>query len=178
MTQPPFDPFDQPMRPVHLPQPGPARPPHPTGFPGQMRGIDQHTTAVPRPGAVFAAFAVWLLAALAWPVGTVVRELAEQGAFAGFGAVMTLFATGCLAVGGVWGAVAFLNGSYYARIALCGGHLVLGILAVAAAVVAARSGDVGAASWAVIVLRLVLPAAAAVLSFLPGTKHYFAGNLG
>ncbi|CCH35293.1 proline-rich domain-containing protein [Actinosynnema sp. NPDC047251] len=190
MTQPPFDPFDQPMRPVHLPQAGPPQGspygppqgspygPQPLGFPGQMRGIDQQTSAVARPGAVVAAFVLWLLAALIWPVGTVVRELAEQGGFVGFGAVMTLFATGCLAVGGVWGAVAFLGGSYYARIALCGGYLVLGILAVAAAVVASRSGGTEAASWAVIVLRLVLPAAAGVLSFLPGTRHYFAGNLG
>lgn len=175
MTQQPFDPFDQPMRPVHLPQSGPRQP---TGHPGQMRGIDQRTTALTRPGAVVAAFAVWLLAALAWPVGTVVREFAEHGRFAGFGAGMTLFATGCLAIGGVWGAVAFLRGSYYARIALCGGSLVLGFLAVAEALVASRSVGTGAASWAVIVLRLVLPAVAAVLGFLPGTRHHFAGNLG
>ncbi len=173
MTQPPFDPFNQPMRPVNLPQSGPQQP---IGFPGQMRGIDQSTTSVPRPGVVTVAFVVWLVAALAWPVGTVVRVVAEDRGYFGFGAVMTLFATGCLAVGGVWGAVAFLKGSYYARIALVGGYLVLGILAVAAAVVASRGG-VAPASWVVIVLRLVLPAVAGVLSFLPGTRGYFAGNL-
>ncbi|WP_433266059.1 hypothetical protein ACQPZF_39775 [Actinosynnema sp. CS-041913] len=175
MTQPPFDPFEHPMRPVNLPQPGPQQP---VGFPGAMRGVDQHTTAFVRPGVVFAAFVCWLLAALMWPVGTVIRVLAEDGAFASFGAVMTLFATGCLAVGGVWGAIAFLGGSYYARIALCGGYLVVGILAVAAAIVASRDADTEPASWAVIVLRLALPAVAAVLSFLAGARSYFAGNLG
>ncbi|MBW4715853.1 hypothetical protein [Saccharothrix obliqua] len=174
MTQPPFDPYENPVHPVHLPQAGPAQP---VGFPGHMRGVDQRTTVVTRPNVVFAAFVVWLFAALAWPVGTVVRTVVEIGAFGGFGPVMTLFATGCLAVGGVWGAIAFLGGSYYARIALCGGHLVIGVLAVAAAVVAARDGDVAAGSWVVIALRLALPVVAAVLSFLPGTRGYFAGNL-
>ncbi|MBB5954730.1 hypothetical protein FHS29_001300 [Saccharothrix tamanrassetensis] len=175
MTQPPFDPFDHPMRPVNLPQSGPQQP---IGYPGHMRGVDQRTTALVRPGVVLAAFACWLLAALSWPVGTVVRVLAEDGSFAGFGPGMTLFATGCLAVGGVWGAVAFLGGSYYARIALCGGYLVIGFLAVAAAIAASRDGDTEPASWAVIVLRLALPAAAVVLSFLPGTRSFFARNLG
>ncbi|MEU4802263.1 hypothetical protein [Actinosynnema sp. NPDC023587] len=178
MTRPPFDPFDpfdQPMRPVHLPRTGGPPPP---GFPGGMREVDQRTAVVPRPGVVLVAFAVWLLAALAWPVGTVVRVLAEQGGFAGLGAVMTLFGTGCLAIGGVWGAVAFLGGSHHARIALCGGYLAIGVLAVAAALLASRSGGADAASWVVIVLRLVLPVVAGVLSFLPGTRHYFAGNPG
>ncbi|RKT57895.1 hypothetical protein [Saccharothrix australiensis] len=175
MTQQPFDPFEQPLRPVDLPRPG-AR--QPVGYPGGMRGVDQRTTAFKRPGAVFAAFVCWLLAALAWPLGTVVRALAEDGSLGTFGGVMTLFGTGCLAVGGVCGAIAFLGGDHTARIALCGGHLVVGILAVAAVVLAARDGTAEPASWAVIVLRLVLPAAAAVLSFLPGTRHHFAGSPG
>lgn len=175
MTQPPFNPFDQPMRPVNLPQPGPQQP---VGHLGQMRGVDQLTTTVVRPGVVVGAFALWLVAAAVWPVGTVVRVLAEEGGFAGFGPVMTLFTTGCLAVGGVCGAIAFFRGSHQARVALCVGYFVLGILAVAALVVAARDGDTGPAAWAVIVLRVATPAAAAVLSFLPGSRHYFAGSPG
>lgn len=186
MTQPPsepppFDPYRQSMQPVDYPQAGP-RPPYPSPYPGQphypgqMRNVDQYTTALVRPGAVSVAFVLWLLSALSWPVGTVVRTLAEDGSFAGFGPVMTLFATGCLGIAGVWGAVAFLGGSYHARLGLCGGSMVIGVLGLAAAIVAARDGAAEPLSWVVIVLRLVLPAGAAVFSFLPGTRYYFAGN--
>ncbi|GAB2995813.1 hypothetical protein [Saccharothrix stipae] len=174
MTQPPngpFDPYGQSMRPVDYPQAGPQ--PH-VPFPGGMRNVDQHTAAVYRPGAVVASFVLWVLASLSWPVGSVVRTLAEGGAIAGFGPVMALFTGVCLAVAGVWGAVMLLNGSYHARLGLCGGSLVIGILALAAAIIASRDGDTEALSWVVIVLRLVLPAAAAVASFLPGTRQYFS----
>ena len=193
MTQPPFDPYGQPVQPVHYPQAGqppqqqyphqyPPQYPHqyPPGgpqFPGAMRGVDQITTARVRPGAIVAAVVCWLLAALSWPVGTVVRTLAEDGSLAGFGPVMTLFATGCVGVAGVWGAVALLGGSYHARLALCGVAMVLGVLGIAAAIIASRD-DAEVLSWVVILLRLVLPAVAAVFSFLPGTRYYFAGNLG
>ncbi|MBP2339515.1 hypothetical protein JOF41_005693 [Saccharothrix coeruleofusca] len=179
MTQPPppHDPYQGQVRPVQPQQFDQRFGGQFPGFPGQMRGVDQYTTSVPRPGAVVAAFALWLLAALSWPLGTVVRALAEGDALTGFGPVMTLFGTSCLAVGGVWGAVAFLRGGYQARLGLCGGALVTGFLTVGAVVLAARDGA-EPLSWVVIVLRLVLPAVAAVLSFLPGTRAYFAGNLG
>ncbi|MGM1062563.1 hypothetical protein [Saccharothrix sp. Mg75] len=172
MTQPPFDPYGTPMRPVHQPQAGPL-----PGYPGQMRGVDQRTTALVRPPVVLAAFVLWVFASLSWPVGTVVRFVAEDGGLVGAGAVLTLFGTGCLALGGVLGAVAFLRGSYHARLALCGSALVIGVLAVAAVLVGARDG-LEPASWVVVVLRLVLLVAASAVSFLPGTRYFFAGNLG
>lgn len=186
--QQPFDQYGQSMRPVDYPQAGPQ----PSGrfpgqfpgqhypgpqFPGQMRNVDQFTTALVRPPVVVVAFVLWLLAALSWPVGTVLRTLAEDG-FDGFGTIMTLFFTGCLGIGGVLGAVAFVGGSYHARLALVGGSMVIGVLALAAAIVAARDGGTETVAWVVIVSRLVLPAAAAVCSFLPGTRQFFAGNLG
>ncbi|MFC6089345.1 hypothetical protein [Saccharothrix lopnurensis] len=191
MTEPPFDPYGTPLRPVNHPrqqpypqqphqqpyQQPPHQPPHPFGFPGRMREVDQSSTAVLRPAPVAVAFALWLLAALSWPLGTIAQALAGPGSLAGFGPVMTLFLTTCVALAGLWGAVALLRGSYHARLGLCGGALVLGVLALAAAVVAAR-GDAEPVPWVVSALRLALPAAAAVFSFLPGTRHYFAGNLG
>jgi F0F1-type ATP synthase membrane subunit c/vacuolar-type H+-ATPase subunit K len=71
-----------------------------------------------------------------------------------------------------------LNGSYNARLALVGGSMVIGVLALAAAIVAARDGDTGPLGWTVMVLRLALPAAATVFCFLPGTRQYFTGNMG
>lgn len=184
MTQPPFDPYGTPMRPVNYPHANPRQqpphhqpPPHPLGFPGQMREVDQSSAAVVRPGAIVVAFAFWLLAALSWPLGTIAQALAGPGALAGFGPVMTLFATTCAALGGLWGAIALLRGSYQARLVLCGGALVLGVLALAAAIVAARDGA-EPITWVVIALRLALPAVAAVFSFRPGARHYFAGNPG
>ncbi|MFE2757165.1 hypothetical protein ACFXGA_34735 [Actinosynnema sp. NPDC059335] len=143
-----------------------------------MRSVDQHTTAPTRPNAVVVSFVLWVLASLSWPIGSLVRTLAEDGALAGFGPIMALFAGACLAVAGIWGAVLLLGGSYHARLGLCGGALVIGVLALAAAIVAARDGGTEPVSWAVIVLRLALPAAAAVFGFLPGTRRYFSGNLG
>ncbi|MEU4739463.1 hypothetical protein AB0G02_03220 [Actinosynnema sp. NPDC023658] len=151
-------------------------PGHPHG--NGMRGIDQFTTARHRPTAVVAAFALWLLTALSWPVGSLVRTLAEDEPLGAFGSVMGLFASSCLGIAAVWGAVLLLRGSYQARLGLCGGALVIGILALAAAIIAARDGDVEPLSWVVIVLRLVLPAAAAVCGFLPGTRQYFSGSAG
>lgn len=178
MTQPPFDPYGgQPMRPVEYPQAGP-QPPYQSPYPGRMRDVDQHTAALARPTAVVVSFVLWILTALSWPVGSVARTLAEDGAIAGFGPVMALFTSACLAVACVWGAVLLLGGNYHARLGLCGGALVIGVLALAAAIVAARDGDTGPLSWVVIVLRLALPAAASVFSFLPGTRQYFAGNQG
>ncbi|MFI9007094.1 hypothetical protein ACIGNX_07690 [Actinosynnema sp. NPDC053489] len=181
MTQPPFDPYGQPLRRVDHPPatgPHPHQPPFPGPFPGPMRDVDQRTTAVVRPSAVTASFVLWVLVALSWPVGSVVRTLAEDGALVGFGPIMSLFTATCLAVGGVWGAVLLLGGSYHARLALCGGALVVGVLALAAAVVASRDGGTEPVSWVVIALRLALPAAASVSAFLPGTRWYFAGNAG
>lgn len=177
MTQPPFDPYSQPMRPVEYPQAGP-QPPFQSPYPGQMRNVDQHTTALVRPTAVVVSFVLWILTALSWLVGSVVRTLDEDGTIAGFGSIMALFASTCLAIACVWGAVLLLGGNYHARLGLCGGALVIGILALAAAIVAARDGDTGPLTWVVIVLRLALPAAASVFSFLPGTRQYFSGNLG
>lgn len=178
MTQPPFDPYgQQPMHPVQYPQAGP-QPHYQSPYPGQMRNVDQHTTALVRPTSVVVSFVLWILTALAWPVGSLVRSFAEDGAISGFGSIMALFTSACLAIACVWGAVLLLGGSYHARLGLCGGALVIGILVLAAAIIAARDTDVEPATWVVIVLRLVLPVAAAVCSFLPGTRHYFAGNHG
>ncbi|GAA0228105.1 hypothetical protein GCM10010492_28180 [Saccharothrix mutabilis subsp. mutabilis] len=173
MTQPPHGPGHQPWDPRQYPQAAPVE----HGFPA-MRGVDQHTTRVERPRVVVVAFGLWLLASLAWPLGSIVRIGVEEGTFEGFGPIMSLFVSGCLFFAGLWGAISFFGGSYYARIALCGGSLVVGVLALAAALVAARDGLDEPLSWVVIVARLVLPAVAAVVSFLPGTRHWFAGNLG
>ncbi|ROP39734.1 hypothetical protein [Saccharothrix texasensis] len=175
MTQPPFDPYSRPMRPVEHPQAGP-QPPYPSPHPGRMRDVDQHTAALPRPTAVVVSFVLWLLTALSWPVGSLTRTLAEDGAVTGFGPIMALFTSACLAVACVWGAVLLLGGSYHARLGLCGGALVIGVLALAAAIAAARDGDTTGVSWVVIVLRLALPAAASAFSFLPGTRQYFSGS--
>ncbi|QFZ23580.1 hypothetical protein [Saccharothrix syringae] len=172
MSQPPFDPYGTPLPPHHH---QPHQPP--PAFPGAMREVDQAATTVARPAPVTAAFALWLLTALSWPIGTALRTAAEDDRFTGFAPVMTLFGTTCLAIAGLWGAIALLRGSYHARLALCGGALVLSALTVAALLVAAED-DLGPVSWTVIVLRLLLPVAAAACSFLPGTRHYFAGNLG
>lgn len=178
MTQPPFDPYGQPMRPVEYPQAGPQPHRYHSPYPGQMRDVDQHTTALVRPAAVVASFVLWLLTALSWPVGSIVRSLAEEGAIAGFGSIMALFGSACLAIACVWGAVLLLGGNYHARLGLCGGALVVGVLALAAAIIASRDADTEPATWVVIVLRLVLPVAASVLGFLPGTRQYFSGNHG
>ncbi len=178
MTQPPFDPYHQPVRPVDYPQAGPQPHQYRTPYPGGMRNVDQHTAALVRPTAVVVSFVLWILTALSWPVGSVVRSLAEDGAIAGFGSIMALFTSACLAIACVWGAVLLLGGSYHARLGLCGGALVIGVLALAAAIIAARDGEDSPLSWVVIVLRLALPVAASVFSFLPGTRQYFSGNTG
>ncbi|MCE6995874.1 hypothetical protein LZG04_13840 [Saccharothrix sp. S26] len=156
---------------IHPGQPYPGQP-----YPGQMRAVDQHTAVRVRPTAVTASFTLWILTALSWPVGSIARSLAEDGAIAGFGPIMALFTSTCLAIACVWGAVLLLGGSYHARLGLCGGALVVGVLALAAAIIASRDGDAGALTWVVIVARLVLPAAAAAAAFLPGTRQYFSGT--
>lgn len=160
MTQPPFDP--------HRPLP----------YPGQMRDVDQHHAVLVRPAAVVASFVLWILTGLSWPLGSIARTLAEDGAISGFGPIMALFTSTCLAIACVWGAVLLLGGNYHARLGLCLGALVIGVLALAAAVVAARDGGTEPVSWVVIVLRLALPAAASAFGFLPGTRQYFSGNTG
>ncbi|MEJ2856557.1 MULTISPECIES: hypothetical protein [unclassified Saccharothrix] len=175
MTQPPYGPPQDPQQHPYQQYPQAGQVQH--GFPA-MRGVDQRTTGVVRPPVVLVGFVLWLVAAMAWPVGTVVRVGVEEGSFEGFGPIMSMFVSLCLFVGGLWGAVAFYGGSYFARIALCGGSMVIGVLALAAALVAARDELDEPLSWVVIVARLVLPVVAAVVSFLPGTRHFFAGNLG
>ncbi|MEV8442531.1 hypothetical protein AB0425_34575 [Actinosynnema sp. NPDC051121] len=160
MTQPPFDPRQ------------------PLPYPGRMRDVDQHHAVLVRPAVVVVSFVLWILTGLSWPIGSVVRSLAEDGAISGFGPIMALFTSTCLAIACVWGAVLLLGGNYHARLGLCLGALVIGILALAAAIVAARDGDTEPVSWVVIVLRLALPAAASVFGFLPGTRQYFSGNAG
>ncbi|MFD0199330.1 MULTISPECIES: hypothetical protein [Saccharothrix] len=180
MTQPPFnpDPYGQPMRPVEYPQAGP-QPHYQSPYPGRMREVDQYNAALVRPNAVVISFVLWILTALSWPLGSLTRTIASgEQVVAGFGPIMALFASACLAIALVWGAVLLFGGNYHARLGLCGGALVIGVLALAAAIVAARDGDTSTLDWVVIVLRLVLPAAASVFSFLPGTRQYFSGNQG
>jgi len=195
MTRPPeperpaFDQYGNPLHQVQLPaaQYPTAAPPggfpgYPgSGFPGQMRGIDQATTSVRRPPVVVVAFVGWLLAALAWPLGTLVRELLGDTDVFAFGLVMVLFGLLCVLAAALWGAVRLLQGSFQARLALCGGAFVLEILAVANLVMAFRDGFAGGADavgWLVVWARLLLPVVAAALSFGPGTRGYFAANLG
>lgn len=190
MTQPPdpqrqaFDQYGNPLHHVQYPaagQPG-GFPGYPGGgFPGQMRGIDQITTSTRRPPVVVVAFVVWLLAALAWPLGTLVRELLGDADVLAFGLVMIVFGLLCVLAAALWGAVRFLQGSFHARLALCGGAFILEILAVANLVMAFRDGFAGgsaAVAWLVVWARLLLPIVAAALSFGPGTRGYFAANLG
>jgi hypothetical protein len=179
MTQPPPDPY-QPAQ--YQPAQYPSYPGQP-GYPGQMRSVDQFTTSYRRPTAVTLGFFAWLPAALSWPLGTLVRELVAGSTLTGFGLVMTLFILGCVGIGGVWGAIMFLRGSYQARLALCGVSLLVEIMAVINLVAVLRggtgtSGMAEVIAWAVIIARLVLPPIAVVLSLLPGTREYFAANLG
>jgi hypothetical protein len=182
--QPPFDQYGNPLQPVRYPAAGPPGgfPGYPgSGFPGQMRAIDHIITSMRRPQVVVVAFVIWLLAALVWPLGTLVRELAGQVDVFAFGLVMILFGLLCVMAAALWGAVRFLQGSFQARLALCGGAFVLEILAVANLVMALRGGfDGGSAAvgWVVAWARLLLPIVAVALSFGPGTRGYFAANLG
>jgi hypothetical protein len=77
----------------------------------------------------------------------------------------------------------FLRGSYHARLALCGVSFLVEVIAVInlVAVVRGGTGTSGAAeviAWVVIIARLVLPPIAVALSLAPGTREYFAANLG
>lgn len=187
MTQPP-DPNGSPYQPVNYPaagQPPPMnfQPPPQQPYQGGMRGIDQNTTTntYARPSVVVVGFALWLLVALSWPLGTLLREVVAGNAISGFGVVMALFFQICLFVGGVAGAVMFLRGSYQARLALCGSALILEIFGVVSAVAVDGTDLEGTAltvAWLVVVVRLVLPPVAVLASLAPGTRHYFAANLG
>ncbi|MET1075119.1 MAG: hypothetical protein ABWY11_20905, partial [Umezawaea sp.] len=103
MTQPP-DPYASPYQPVDYPaagaQPpsypvvGPQHPGHPTAgplpqvvYPGGMRQVDQTTSGYVRPPIVLLGFVLWLLAALSWPLGTLLREVVAGSAIGGFGVV-------------------------------------------------------------------------------------------
>jgi hypothetical protein len=185
MTQPP-DPNGSPYQPVHYPaagqQPPMNFPPPRQPYPGGMRGVDQNTTAYVRPAVVTVGFALWLLAALSWPLGTLLRELVAGDAISGFGVVMGLFFLLCLGIGGVVGAIMFLRGSYHARLALCLVSLVVEIMAIINVVSLSRetglSGAAEVVAWLVVLARLALPPVAVVVSLLPGTRQYFAANLG
>ncbi|PRY43423.1 hypothetical protein [Umezawaea tangerina] len=198
MTQPP-DPYASPYQPVDYPAAG-QQPPYPVvgpqqhpvypvpgaprpGYPVGMRQVDQTTSGYVRPPIVLLGFVLWLLAALSWPLGTLLRELVAGSAIGGFRVVMGLFFFACVGIAGVVGAVMFLRGSYHARLALCGTSLLVEVMAVVGFVSLLRegSGMTGAAAVVaavVAVARLVLPPAAVVVSLLPGTRQYFAANLG
>ena len=189
MTQPPPDPYgSSPFQPVNYPAAGPQQPPpvnypQQRPYPGGMRGVDQNTNnAYVRPGVVTAGFVLWLLAALSWPLGTLLRELVAGTAIGGFGVVMGLFFLVCLGIAGVVGAIMFLRGSYHARLALCGVALIVEVMAVIGLVSLSRDSEyTGAAevvAWLVVLARLLLPPVAVVVSLLPGTRQYFAANLG
>jgi hypothetical protein len=186
MTQPP-DPNASPYQPVHYPPAGQQQPPvnfppPQRPYPGAMRGVDQNTNTYVRPGVVTVGFALWLAAALSWPLGTLLRELVAGTAIGGFGVVMGLFFLLCLGIGGVVGAIMFLRGSYHARLALCLVSLVVEIMAIINLVSLSRdtelSGAAEVVAWLVVLLRLLLPPVAVVVSLLPGTRQYFAANLG
>ncbi len=199
MTQPPPDPYgsspyqprpdpygSSPYQPVNYPAAGPQPPanfPSPQRpYPGGMRGVDQNTNSYVRPGVVTAGFVLWLLAALSWPLGGLLRELVAGTAIGGFGVVMGLFFLVCLGLAGVVGAVLFLRGGYHARLALCLVSLPVEVVAIIGLVsLSEETGLSGAAevvAWLGVLARLLLPPAAVVVSLLPGTRHYFAANLG
>jgi len=185
MTQPP-DPNGSPYQPVNYPAAGQQPPmnfPAPQQpYPGAMRNVDQNTNAYVRPGVVTIGFLVWLLLALSWPLGTLLRELVAGSAISGFGVVMSLFFLLCVGIGGVVGAIMFLRGSYHARLTLCLVSLVFEIMAIINLVSLSRetglSGVVETVAWLVVLARLLLPPVAVVVSLLPGTRQYFAANLG
>jgi hypothetical protein len=185
MTQPP-DPNGSPYQPVNYPAAGPQPPmnfpPPQQPYPGAMRSVDQNTTTYARPAAVVVGFVLWLLAALSWPLGTLLRELVAGSAISGFGVVMGLFFLLCLGIGGVVGAIMFFRGSYHARLSLCLVSLVVEIMAIINLVSLSRetdlSGAAEAVAWLVVLARLLLPPVAVVVSLLPGTRQYFAANLG
>jgi hypothetical protein len=186
MTQPPQDPYGSPYQPVNYPtagqQPGPYPPPPGSQYPVGMRGVDQNVTHYARPAVVTAGFFAWLLLALSWPLGTLLRILVADESIAGFGTVMGLFFLLCVGIGGTLGAVVFLRGSYHARLGLCGAALIFEVMAIINLVTLSRATDLSGAAevvaWLVVLARLVLPPAAVVVSLLPGTRQYFAANLG
>ncbi|MEU5691478.1 hypothetical protein [Actinosynnema sp. NPDC020468] len=165
--------YPQSQYPAPYPQGYPQASPVHGGYPA-MRGVDQRTVVVKRPVAVSVGSVFWLLTALSWPVGTVVR-LAVERPPSSFGTIVTLFVTGCLAIGGIVGAVYFHNGSHQARLVLCGSWFVVEIVALGMLVSALRE-TVEAGTLAVLVARLAFPLVAAVCGFLPGTRHHFSGS--
>jgi hypothetical protein len=187
MTQPPPDPYgSSPYQPVNYPAAGQQQPggfPPRAPYPGGMRGVDQNTNnTYVRPGVVTAGFVLWLLTALSWPLGTLLRELVAGTAIGGFGVVMGLFFVVCLGVAGVVGAIMFLRGRYHARLALCGAALIVELMAIINLVSLSDgteySGAAEVVAWLVVLARLLLPPVAVVVSLLPGTRQYFAANLG
>ncbi|GAA2663272.1 MULTISPECIES: hypothetical protein [Actinosynnema] len=127
-----------------------------------------------RPLVVLISFALWVAASLAWPVGSLSLTLYREGGLDGGGAIMALFFTSCVAIGGVACAVRLLRGSSGARFGLAFGGVLLGLLALLFEV---GGADGDALDWFLVVLRLGLPLLAAVLSFLPPAKHHFAAGV-
>jgi hypothetical protein len=182
MSTPPFDPYGQgPLRPVD--HPAGQRGPYPPGavpYPAPMSPVQTTVTSVGRPAAVVVAFVLWLLSALAWPVGTLVRDLVAGEADPGW-SVFDLFLMLCFVVLVLWGALSFLFGGHAARVALCGGALVAEVLAVVHLVVAVRdgTGHTGAAlavGWLVLLLRVLLPPLAVAASVVPATRGFFTAS--
>lgn len=160
----------QPWQPGHLlpPQPGLPLPPQMTPVQNVLVGPGQ------RPLVVVISFALWVAASLSWPLGTLALVLHHGGDLGGGGSVMSLFFSSCVAIGGVACAVRLLRGGAGARLGLAFGGVVIGLFALFLEV----GGDGGdALDLVVVVLRLVLPLLAAVLSFLPPAKHHFAAGV-
>ncbi|KAA2264841.1 hypothetical protein F0L68_07125 [Solihabitans fulvus] len=186
--QPDFTPQPSFMPQAGFPQPGVAQQPgfpvqQPQGgflggYPGMMNEAQSVSAPLRRPVTVVASFWLWVLAVLAWPLGALARDLAEQGDQFGdsgvrVGVLLQVFLLSCVALGFLWAAFLLLSGNWGGRLALCGGA-VLGLIVTVENLV--DGVDLSPTAITVLVLRLVLPLAAATLSFLPPVKPYFAAN--
>lgn len=161
------------MQPPEEPRRYQAQPYQP-GVPqyGGMNEVQTSYTRIVRPPTVVAAAVVWLLAALAWPLGRIVVRLAEGDADKLWWTA-NVFLTVCVVAAVTWPVVRFLQGSFQSRLVLTLVSLLFEVLAFAFLVSAIPDTDLVVLQ----VIRLVLPPVAIVLSFLPGSRGYFAANL-
>lgn len=168
-----------------LPQypPGDPRSSFLGGYPGAMSQVQTATTVSRRPVVVVWVFLLWVLTALLWPLGMLLRSVvaADQVTWSWWEFGIPMFVLGCAAVGWIALAARFLFGNWYARIGLCGFAFFSVVITIAYLVGAASDGTglTGAGdtvAWAVMIARLVLAPLAAALSFLPAVNRYCTGG--
>jgi hypothetical protein len=148
-----------------------------------MNQVQTATTTTRRPAAVVWVFVLWLVTALLWPLGMLLRSAvaADQVTWSWWQFGIPMFVLCCAAVAGIALATRFLFGNWYARIGLCGFAFFSVVITIAYLVGAANDGTglTGAGdtvAWIVMIARLVFAAVAAALSFLPAVNRYSASG--